>query len=100
MVEPGNVTQLGERFRVNRTAHDAMTTFMGAATAMLFPSSNDPILQGYAIDTAGTGIEQELMDLIEEAGLLALFRSRHLLTVSLKTPANHQRRLEETAQTI
>ena len=71
MVAPGNVTQLEERFRVNQTTQDAMTTFMGAATAMLFPSSNGPILQGYAIDTAGTGIQQEQMDLIEESRVIS-----------------------------
>ena len=71
LVEPGNVPQLEERFRVNRTTHDLMTTFMGAATAMLFPSNNDPILQSNVIDTAGPGIEQELMELIEESRVIS-----------------------------
>ena len=71
LVEPGNVTQLEERFRVNQTTQDAMTTFMGAATAMLFLSSNDPILQGNVIDTTGTGIEQELMELDEESRVVS-----------------------------
>ena len=71
LVERGNVTQLDERFRVNQITQDAMTTFMGAATAMFFPSSNDPILQGNVIDTTGTGIEQELMELIEESRIVS-----------------------------
>ena len=71
LIEPGNVTQLEERFRINQTTQDAMTTFMGAATAMLFPSSNDPILQSNVIDTTGTGIEQELMELIEESRVVS-----------------------------
>ena len=71
LVEPGNVPQLEERFRVNQTTHDVMTTFMGAATAKLFPSGNDPILQGSVIDTTGTGIEQELMELIEESRVIS-----------------------------
>ena len=70
LVELGNVPQLEERFRVNQTTHDVMTTFMGAATAMLFPSNNNPILQGNVIATAGTGIEQELMALIEESRIV------------------------------
>ena len=48
-----------------------MTTFIGAATAKLFPSSNDPNLQGSVIDTTGTGIEQELMELIEESRVIS-----------------------------
>ena len=44
---------------------------MGAATAMLFPSNNDPILQCNVIDTAGTGIEQELLELIEESRVIS-----------------------------
>ena len=71
LVEPGNVPQLEERFRVNQTTHDVMTTFMGAATAMLFLSNNDPILQGNVIDTAGTGFEQKLMELIEQSRVVS-----------------------------
>ena len=71
LVEHGIVTQLEERFRINQTTQDAMTTFMGAATAMLFPSSNDPILQGNVIDTIGTGIEQEVIELIEESRVVS-----------------------------
>ena len=72
VVEPGIVTQLEERFRVNHTAHkDVMTTFMGTATAMLFPSNNDPILHDNVIDTVGTGIEQEFLELIEESRVVS-----------------------------
>ena len=71
LVEPGNVSQLEERFRVNQTTHDVMTTLMGAATAMLLPLNNDPILQGSVIDTAGTGIERELLGLIEESRVVS-----------------------------
>ena len=66
MVEPGNIPQIEERFRVDQTPYNAMSTFMGAATAMLFPPNSIAISQNETIDTAGTGIEQELMELIEE----------------------------------
>ena len=65
MVEPGNVPQIEERFSVKTAAHDAMTTFKGAVTAMFFPADSVTIPQDGTIDTAGTGIEQELMELIE-----------------------------------
>ena len=71
LVEPGNVPQLEERSRINHTAHDAMTTFMGAATAMLFPANDDTISQVGVMDTTGTGIEQELMELIEESRVIS-----------------------------
>ena len=65
VVDPGNIPQMEETFRINPANHNALTTFMGAATAMLFPSDGAIIFQGDKIDTAGTGIEQELMELFE-----------------------------------
>ena len=38
---------------------------------MLFPSNNDPILHGNVIDSAGTGIEQNRIELIKEIRVIS-----------------------------
>ena len=42
-----------------------MASFLGAAAAMLFPADAATIFQKHTIDTAGTSIEREFMELIE-----------------------------------
>ena len=69
VVEPGNIIQINERFRINTMGSNIMTAFVGSATAALFPPSNSVDRQG-TIDTAGTTIEREIMELIEESPLL------------------------------
>ena len=66
MVEPGNVQALNERFRVEGPSTDAMSVFVGAAAATLFPSSAVPDQNEETIDTAGSQIERQLMKLVEE----------------------------------
>ena len=66
MVEPGDVQALGERFRIGGPSADAMSAFVGAAAASLFPSSAVPYRNKETIDTAGSQIERQLMELVEE----------------------------------
>ena len=68
VVEPGNIAQLNERFRINTMGSNIMAAFVGSATAALFPPSNSVDRQG-TIDIAGTTIEREIMELIEESPL-------------------------------
>ena len=66
MVEPGDVEALDERFRIGSPSADAMSAFVGAAAATLFPSSAVPYQNEETIDTAGSQIERQLMELVEE----------------------------------
>ena len=66
VVEPGNVPQLLDRFRVNTTEEDPMTVFMGSTAALLFPSGGNDVPTQDIIDVRGTRIERELMELVEE----------------------------------
>ena len=66
LVEPGNILQIEERFRANPMGQDAMTAFIGPTAALLFPSNSVSVPQTDTIDTAGTRIEQELMELVVE----------------------------------
>ena len=66
VVEPGDVQALDERFRVGGPSADAMSAFVGAAAATLFPSSAVPYQNEETIDTAGSQIERQLMELVEE----------------------------------
>ena len=66
LVEPGNVLQIEERFRDDPTGQDVMTAFKGPAAALLFVSNSDSVPQPDTIDTSGTRIEQELMELVVE----------------------------------
>ena len=66
IVEPGNVPQLLDRFRVNTTEEDPMTAFMGSTAALLFPSGGNEVHTQDTIDVRGTRIERELMESVEE----------------------------------
>ena len=64
-VEPGNVLQLEERFRINTTEFNLMTAFAGSSIATLFPYSEGTVTSNTEIDTTWTQIERVLMDLVE-----------------------------------
>ena len=64
-VEPGNFQALDERFRVARPDSDVMSAFVGAAAATVFPSSV-PFQTEEVIDTTGSQIERQLMEMIDE----------------------------------
>ena len=66
VVEPGDIQALDERFRVGGPSADAMSAFVRAAAATLFPSSAVPYQNEETIDTAGSQIERQLMELVEE----------------------------------
>ena len=68
VMEPGKIAQINERFRIKTMGSDIMACFVGSATAALFPPSNSIDRQG-TIDTTGTTIEREIMELIEESPL-------------------------------
>ena len=65
--EPFSLAELDERFRVAPfPLSDMPTAFMGAAGAVLFPNNGEvPIAEGQHIDTRGSLIENELMDLMD-----------------------------------
>ena len=75
-VEPGNVNVIEERFRVGAPGSNAMTAFAGAAAMTLFPQSTVSQLDTDIIDTAGSQIERQLLDLIDE------HQSNHSMTPS------------------
>ena len=66
LVQPGDLPVLQERFRVGGPRTDAMTAFMGAASATLFPPQSVEDSLHETIDTAGTNIERQLMEVIDE----------------------------------
>ena len=66
MVEHGIVQALDERFRVVGPNSDAMSAFVGAAAATLFPSSSVPYQSEEVIDTTGSQIERQLIELIDK----------------------------------
>ena len=68
VVEPGKIAQINERFRINTMGSNIMAAFGGSATAALFPPASSVDRQGI-IYTAGTTIEREIMELIEESPL-------------------------------
>ena len=75
-VEPGDVNAIVERFRVGAQVADAMSAFVGAAATTLFPQSTFPSQNTEVIDTAGSQIERQLLDLIDE------HQSNHSMTPS------------------
>ena len=65
-VETGNFQALDERFRVVRPDSDVMSAFVGAAAATFFPSSSVSFKTEEVVDTAGSQIERQLMEMIDE----------------------------------
>ena len=66
LVQRGDIPNLEERFRVGGPGTDVMSAFMGAASATLFPSRSIDPDPYEIIDTAGTNIERQLMEVIDE----------------------------------
>ena len=66
MVAQGDVQALDERFRIGGNSAVAMSAFVGAAAATLFPSSAVPYQNEETIDTTGSQIERQLMELVDE----------------------------------
>ena len=80
IVEPGNIAQIDERFRINTMGSNIMAAFVGSATTVLFPHSN-PIDRQGTIDTTGTNIGREIMELIGESPLSpSTYKSKQLWT--------------------
>ena len=65
-VEPGDVGAIEERFRAEAPGSSAMFAFVGAAATTLFPQSTFQQADTELIDTAGSQIERQLLDLIDE----------------------------------
>ena len=66
-VAPGNISQLGEKFRVNPAENNLMSAFVGSSLATLFPSSNVLAGHGDAACVEGTQIEQDLIELMNDS---------------------------------
>ena len=75
-VEPGDVSAIEERCRVGAPGSSAMSAFVGAAATTLFPQSTFQQADTEVIDTAGSQIERQLLDLIDE------HHSNHSMTPS------------------
>ena len=66
VVQPSSLPDIEERFRVGGPKSEMMTASVGADSATLFTSQHkDPVVTEI-IDTAGTQIERQMMDVIEE----------------------------------
>ena len=65
-VDPGNVHELGERFRIRGPNSDVMSAFVGAAVATPFPYQSPRLQLQNATDVSGSQIERELIELIDE----------------------------------
>ena len=66
VVQPSNLPDIEERFRVGGPRSDMMTAFDGATSATLFASEPEDLVVSEIIDTAGTQIERQMMDIIEK----------------------------------
>ena len=66
IVQPSSLPIIEERFRVGGPRSDMMTAFVGATSATLFASEPEDPVVTEIIDTAGTQIERQMMDIIEE----------------------------------
>ena len=66
-VEPGNVVQLQEKFRINSVDSNLMTAFVGSSIATLYTEDCKNEASDNIIDTSGTMMERELMNLVGQA---------------------------------
>ena len=73
LVEPGNTFKIDEKFRGNPTGTNMMSAFMCTTSASLFPETSDTATKVEAMDTAGTHLEKELMELVEQTQGTQLF---------------------------
>ena len=91
-VEPGDVGALDERFSVGSTSSDAMSAFVGAAAASLFPSTPLPYQSEEVIDAAGSQIERQLTELVEEHQKLDSVSPPSFIDTEFEeSPRNHQK---------
>ena len=75
-VEPGDVSAIEEGFRAGAPGSSAMFALVGATANTLFPQSMFQQADTEVIDTAGSQIERQLLDLIDE------HQSNHSMTPS------------------
>ena len=73
LVEPGNTFKIDEKFRINPTGTNLMSAFMGTTSASLFPETSDTATIVEEMDTAGTRLEKELMELVGDTQGTQLF---------------------------
>ena len=73
LVEPGNTFKIDEKFRYNPTGTNLMSAFMGTTSASLFPETSDTATKVEDMDTAGTRLEKELMELVGDTQGTQLF---------------------------
>ena len=66
VVQPSSLPDIEERFRVGGPRSDMMTAFVGATSATLFASEPEDPVVTEIIETAGTQIERQMLDIIEE----------------------------------
>ena len=66
VVQPSRLPVIEGRFRVEGPRSVMMTAFVGATSATLFASKPEDPVVTEIIDTAGTQIERQMMDIIEE----------------------------------
>ena len=65
-IAPGNVSQLGENFRVNPVGSNLMSAFVGSSLATLFPSPTVPAERNETASVEGTQIERDLIELMDD----------------------------------
>ena len=66
VVHPDDLSEIEERFRVGGPRSDMLKAFVGATSANLFTSGPEDPSIAETIDTAGTQIERQMMEIIEE----------------------------------
>ena len=70
IVQQSNPPDIEERFRIGGPRSDMMTAFVGATPATLFTSEPGSPVVTEIIDTAGTQIERQMMDIMRNTTLV------------------------------
>ena len=65
-IAPGNVSQLGEKLRVNPAGSNLMSAFVGSSLATLFPSPTVPVERSEDASVEGTQKERDLIELMDD----------------------------------
>ena len=65
-MDPGNIAQLDERFRINTTGSNLMSALMGSTLASLYVDLANTAERNESVSATGTQIEQDLMELLGE----------------------------------